>query len=79
NALSGTTTWLSFLTGPTGPSWPAGWEYVTTPVFVVLAMVPVALGLAGLSSRRLPERTFLALAALAGLALVTLGHVGSLA
>ena len=73
HALSGTTPWLAFLSGASGPSWPAGWEYVTGPVFIVLAAGVAGLSLAGLSSRRLREATFLRLSVLVGLALVTLG------
>ncbi len=73
HALSGTTPWLAFLAGASGPSWPAGWEYVTGPVFILLAAGVAALSLVGLSARRLPEATFLRLGVLVGLVLVTLG------
>lgn len=76
-ALRGTTPWLGYLTGGTGPSWPGAWPFVTNgPLVVASAMVAVG-GLAGLLVRRCPERRFLVLAMVVGLVLVTLGHTGS--
>ena len=47
-ALRGTTQWLNYLTGPGGPSWPAGWQFVTRPSLIVLTAVVFGLGLAGI-------------------------------
>ncbi|MBM6403798.1 DUF3367 domain-containing protein [Phycicoccus sp. CSK15P-2] len=76
-ALRGTTTWLSWLRGPGGPSWPAGWEYVTSPALVAATTAVAVAGLVGL--RRVPEdhRRFLGAGLLVGLLLVTLGHTGT--
>ncbi|NNM44801.1 alpha-(1-_3)-arabinofuranosyltransferase domain-containing protein [Knoellia koreensis] len=76
-ALRGTTTWLSYLSVSNGPSWPAGWAFVTQGVMVAVTAAVVALGVAGLAARSCPERRFLLLALVTGLALVTLGHVGA--
>ncbi|MGW5239778.1 alpha-(1-_3)-arabinofuranosyltransferase domain-containing protein [Monashia sp. NPDC004114] len=75
-AVRGTTPWLGFLTGPTGPSWPAGWLYLVTPAVVIASMVVAGLGLAGITRSRIAHAPFLVLSATVGLALVTLGHVG---
>lgn len=77
-ALRGTSAWLGYLTTPTGPHWPGGWAYVTRPILIVTTALVVAAGLAGLATRRLAERAFLATCLVVGLVLVTLGHRGPL-
>lgn len=76
NALSGTTPWLGFLSGPAGPSWPAGWAFVTNPALVVMAVVVAGLGLSGLLALRAEIRAMLGLGLVTGLVLVALGHTG---
>ena len=75
-ALRGTSPWLGFLATSGGPSWPAGWLYVTVPVLVVATSVMAALGLLGLVWRRRPGAGALLLIVVVGLGLVTLGHTG---
>ena len=75
-ALRGTSPWLGFLATSGGPSWPAGWLYVTVPVLVVATSVMAALGLLGLVWRRRPGAGALLLMVVVGLGLVTLGHTG---
>ena len=78
-ALRGTTQWLNYLTGPGGPSWPAGWQFVTRPSLIVLTAVVVGLGLAGIRLAPARVRAFLTVSVVMGLALVTLGHTGAAA
>ena len=75
-AFRGTSAWLGFLSGDTGPQWPGGWLYVTYPYLIVATVVLAVLGLAGIALRRTPERTFLAVALVVGLSLLTAGHTG---
>ena len=79
NAFQGTAAWLGFLAGPTGPSWPAGWLFVTQPVLIVVTAVVASIGLAGLATRDVPERGWLVLSAATGLVLLTMGFAGALA
>ncbi|MFC8500726.1 alpha-(1-_3)-arabinofuranosyltransferase family protein [Pedococcus sp. NPDC057267] len=76
-ALRGTTPWLAFLTGPAGPSWPGMWLLVSTGALIAVTAAVAVLGLLGLASRSCPERRFLGLGLVVGLALVTLGHTGA--
>jgi arabinofuranan 3-O-arabinosyltransferase len=78
-ALRGTTQWLNYLTGSGGPSWPAGWQFVTRPSLIVLTALTAGLGLAGIRLAPARVRTFLTVSAVVGLALVTLGHTGAAA
>ncbi|TQM58265.1 arabinofuranan 3-O-arabinosyltransferase [Humibacillus xanthopallidus] len=73
-ALRGTSAWLGFLATPAGPSWPAAWLLLTSPLLVVATTVVAACGLAGLALRRTPHRAFLMLGLVVGLGLVTLGN-----
>ena len=77
NAVQGTSAWLNFLVGPSGPSWPAGWLLVTTPALILATAAVAALALAGLSRPDMPERVFLLVATVVGLALLTAGFAGS--
>lgn len=74
--LRGTSPWLGFLATSGGPSWPAGWLYVTVPVLVVATSAMAAAGLLGLVWRPRPETRVLLLMVAVGLGLVTLGHTG---
>jgi len=76
-SFRGTSAWLGFVAGPTGPSWPAGWQLVTTPLLIVGTAVVATAGLVGLSLRSTPHRRFLAIAAAVGLLLLTFGHSGA--
>lgn len=76
-SFRGTSQWLNFLTGSGGPSWPAGWLYVTQPMLILTTAVIALLGLVGLAMGSLKHRGFLKLSFVVGLLLVTLGHAGA--
>jgi arabinofuranan 3-O-arabinosyltransferase len=76
-SFRGTSAWLSFLAGSGGPNWPAGWQYVTTPLLITGTVVVATAGLVGLSLRSTPHRRFLVIGAAVGLLLLTLGHSGA--
>jgi len=76
-SLRGTSPWLGFLAGPAGPSWPAGWQFVTLPLLIVGTTVVATAGLVGLAVRSTPHRRFLTIAVAVGLLLLTLGHSGA--
>jgi arabinofuranan 3-O-arabinosyltransferase len=76
-SLRGTSAWLGFLAGPAGPTWPAGWQLVTTPMLIFGTVLVATAGLVGLSLRSTPHRRFLAIAAAIGLLLLTFGHSGA--
>lgn len=78
-ALRGTSAWLGYLALPNGASWPAGWAFVTIPQLIIASALVAALGLVGLTRRRVRERTFLLVSVLVGMILLTLGHLGPLA
>lgn len=78
--LRGTNQWVAYIVQGE-PWWPAGFMLVDNPVLMVATTLVAGIGLvglAGLGTHRLPERTFLVLGALAGLLLLTMGHVGPL-
>ena len=76
-SFRGTSAWLGFLAGRGGPSWPAGWQFVTLPLLVFGTAFVATIGLAGLALRSTPHRRFLAVAVVVGLFLLTLGHSGA--
>ncbi len=76
-SFRGTSPWLGFLAGPAGPSWPAGWQFVTLPLLIVGTTVVATAGLVGLALRSTPHRRFLTIVAAVGLLLLTLGHAGA--
>ncbi|MFI7698013.1 alpha-(1-_3)-arabinofuranosyltransferase family protein [Nonomuraea sp. NPDC049480] len=77
NALRGTSSWLSFLTVD-GQTWlPDAHQQSTVPWLIVVTAAVAALGLAGLTVRRLPERPFLLISLLFGVAVITTGHPGT--
>ncbi|MFI6178850.1 alpha-(1-_3)-arabinofuranosyltransferase family protein [Nonomuraea sp. NPDC051191] len=77
NALRGTSSWLSFLTVD-GQTWlPDAHQQSTVPWLIVVTAAVAALGLAGLTLRRLPERPFLLISLLCGIAIITTGHPGT--
>jgi arabinofuranan 3-O-arabinosyltransferase len=75
-ALRGTEHWLPFLADASGPVWRSGWFLVTVPIVILYTSVVAGLGLAGVSLRTIPERTFIGGLTLVGLVLVTWGYVG---
>jgi len=76
-ALRGTNQWIAYVVQGE-PWWPAGFMLVDNPVLMAATSLAAGIGLLGLAGRGLPERTFLLLGMLAGLVLLTLGHVGPL-
>ena len=76
-SFRGTSAWLGFLAGPAGPTWPAGWQFVTAPLLIAGTSAVAVAGLVGLTLRSTPHRRFLAVAAAVGLLLLTLGHAGA--
>ncbi len=76
-AVRGTNQWGGYVVQGE-PWWPAGWVLVDHPALMVATALLAAAGLAGLALRGLPERRFLVLGALTGLALLTMGYVGTL-
>ncbi|MBN1092980.1 DUF3367 domain-containing protein [Blastococcus sp. TML/M2B] len=77
SVLRGASHWVATMASPSGPAWPAGWSLVHDVVPVVGTVVLAAAGLVGLCRRDLPERTWLVLGVLAGVGLVSLGHLAS--
>ncbi|OLT10327.1 hypothetical protein BJF79_26245 [Actinomadura sp. CNU-125] len=78
NALRGAERWVNYLVAD-GQIWsPVGYGLSLTPLAMLCTGVVAALGLAGLVGRLLPERTFLLLTLLAGLAILTTGHMSDL-
>lgn len=77
-ALRGTTHWLFYLVTQSGPSWPAGRQYVDSWLLVAGSLIIATVGLVMLTRSRTPHRLFLAVAAATGLLLVGAGHTGSL-
>ncbi len=75
--LRGTNQWIAYVVQGE-PWWPAGFVLVDNPVLMAATTLVAGIGLLGLARRGLPERTFLLLAMLIGLALLTMGHVGPL-
>jgi arabinofuranan 3-O-arabinosyltransferase len=76
-SVRGTSPWLGFLSGRAGPAWPAAWQFLTMPLLIVGTAAVATAGLVGLSLRSTPHRRFLAIAACAGLLLLTFGHAGA--
>ena len=76
-SFRGTSQWLNFLATGDGPSWPAGWLYVTQPTLIFATAAIALLGLLGLAMGALKNRGFLQLSVVVGLLLLTLGHLGA--
>ncbi|WP_020388841.1 alpha-(1-_3)-arabinofuranosyltransferase [Kribbella catacumbae] len=76
-SFRGTSQWLNFLAAGDGPTWPAGWLYVTQPALILTSAAIALLGLVGLAMGTLKHRGFLQLSLVVGLLLVTLGHAGT--
>ncbi|WP_116450504.1 alpha-(1-_3)-arabinofuranosyltransferase domain-containing protein [Blastococcus litoris] len=75
--LRGTTQWVAGLGGPYGPTWPAGWDLLHEVLPVAGTVVVATAGLVGLLRRDLPHRRWLVLGLLAGVVLVSAGHVAA--
>lgn len=79
NVVRGTSSWLSFLQVDGRPWVEAAFAQATRPWLIVVTSLVAALGLAGLARRSTPERFFLVLTLLTGVAVVAAGHAGPLA
>ncbi|MFF5113240.1 alpha-(1-_3)-arabinofuranosyltransferase [Streptosporangium sp. NPDC000509] len=79
NVLRGMNSWVAFLPVDGRPFLPAAYEHATVPWLVLVTALVAGLGLAGLTLARTPERTFLILTALVGVAVLVAGHAGPLA
>lgn len=78
SVLRGTSHWFAALASPsTGPFLPAGWSLLKDPLPVAGTLVLVVAGLVALTRRDLPERTWLVLGLLTGVALVSMGHLAT--
>ncbi|NDU77263.1 DUF3367 domain-containing protein, partial [Actinomadura sp. DSM 109109] len=78
NVLRGAERWVNYLIVDGQVWWPVGHALSLGPAAIVCTGLAAALGLAGLLSRLLPERTFLLLTLLTGLAILSMGHLGDL-
>ncbi|GAA3412307.1 hypothetical protein GCM10018952_24540 [Streptosporangium vulgare] len=79
NVLRGMNSWVAFLPVDGRPFLPAAYEHATTPWLVLVTALVAGLGLAGLTLARTPERAFLLLTTLVGVAILVAGHAGPLA
>jgi arabinofuranan 3-O-arabinosyltransferase len=78
NVLRGAERWVNYLIVDGQVWWPVGHGLSLSPVPIVCTGVVAALGLAGLLARLLPERTFLLVTLLAGVAVISLGHLSDI-
>jgi arabinofuranan 3-O-arabinosyltransferase len=76
NVFRGTERWVDVLFVDGLPWWPLGHAFAAETLPVLATGVVAALGLAGLVRRGLPERTFLLVTVLAGVAIMVAGHAG---
>jgi arabinofuranan 3-O-arabinosyltransferase len=79
NVLRGTSSWLAFLSVDGRPWMDGAYQQALSPWLIVLTVLLAGLGLAGLAMRSLPERAFLLVMLLAGVAVVAAGHAGEVA
>jgi arabinofuranan 3-O-arabinosyltransferase len=79
NTLRGASHWVAYLSVDGQPVWPGGWTLINIPILVLDTVLIAALGIVGLAAARLTERHWLVLGVVAGVVLVTFGHVGPLA
>jgi arabinofuranan 3-O-arabinosyltransferase len=75
--VRGTSQWMAYLADASGPLWPTAWALVHDTLPIVATLVLAGAGLLGLARADLPDRGWLVLGALAGVALVSLGHLGT--
>lgn len=78
NVLRGTEDWTTYLVVNGKAWWPVGFTISTTALPTVLTGLIAGLGLGGLLTKRMPERRFLVLALLAGIAIILSGYVSGL-
>ena len=78
-ALRGTTHWIAGIVGTAGPQWPAAHVVLVSSATVFVGLELAVLGCWGLLRSDLRHARVLCLGLLAGLVLLTLGHVGPLA
>ncbi|SEF94410.1 arabinofuranan 3-O-arabinosyltransferase [Thermomonospora echinospora] len=78
NVLRGAERWVNYLIIDGQVWWPVGHALSLDTLPVLCTGLVAALGLAGLLRSRLPERTFLLLTLLAGLTIMTAGHLSAL-
>jgi arabinofuranan 3-O-arabinosyltransferase len=76
-ALRGTNQWVAYVVAG-DPWWPSGFLLIDNVLLMLATGLVAAVGMAGLAKGRLPERGFLVLGVLTGLALLTIGFVGTL-
>jgi len=79
NIFRGTERWVSYLAVNGRIESPVGHALATTALGIVCTTVVAALGLAGLTSRTLPERRFVLGTLLTGALIISSGHTGPLA
>ncbi|MCU1593046.1 MAG: hypothetical protein JWO12_438, partial [Frankiales bacterium] len=75
-ALRGTSDWVAYVSGPHGATWPLGLALLISGTAILYSVLVLAAGLVGLTRRDLPERQWLILCLLLGVAAVTAGHTG---
>ncbi|TDC60914.1 DUF3367 domain-containing protein, partial [Actinomadura sp. GC306] len=78
NVLRGAERWVNYLILDGQVGWPVGFALSVSPVPIICTGVVAALGLAGLLGRLLPERTFLLVTLLSGLAILSAGHLSEI-
>ncbi len=76
--LGGMADWVGYFFSQGKPLWQGAWLLVAAPAAVLASAGLAAAGLAGLAHRRFPERRFLVLGLLVGVAAMTAGYVGPL-
>ncbi|WP_214408578.1 alpha-(1-_3)-arabinofuranosyltransferase domain-containing protein [Sphaerisporangium fuscum] len=79
NILRGTSSWLAFLSVDGEPWMGVAYDQALKPWLIVVTVLLAGLGLAGLALRGLPERTFLLITVLVGVAVVAAGHTSAIA
>ncbi len=70
-ATRGTSDWVAYLPSS---GWRAGYQLLSVPSVVLMSCVVVALGLAGLAHRAMPQRRWVVVSLLFGVVTVTAGH-----
>jgi arabinofuranan 3-O-arabinosyltransferase len=76
-AFRGTTQWVAWFKLPQ-PIWLAGWSVLSSPIGILLGWLLITIAVLGLVRKDIPNRRFLVGATVAGLVLLTAGHVGTL-
>ncbi|KAA9381468.1 DUF3367 domain-containing protein [Microbispora cellulosiformans] len=78
NILRGTADWVTSITGGAGPAMPVGFELTHATWAAVATCLLAAIGLAGVLRADAPHRQFVTLTLLAGLLVMSAGHLGAL-